>query len=53
MIRKYLRTKDVSLPTDVEITFDYKTDIARVVVRSAKCYKDTNFEKPYKYGISM
>jgi len=53
MIQKYLRTKDVALPTEVKVTFDYKTKIANVIVNSLKCNQDNNFEKPYNYGISL
>jgi len=53
MIQKYLRTKDVALPTKVKVTFDYKKETAHVVVSSLKCNQDTNFEKPYNYGISL
>jgi len=47
MIQKFLRTKDVALPTDVKVTFDYKKEIANVIVNSLKYNQDTNFEKPY------
>jgi hypothetical protein len=53
MTQKYLRAKNVTLPTDVKVTFDYRTKIANVIVKSLKCKQDTNFEKPYNYGISV
>lgn len=50
MKQKYLRAKDVSLPTDVNVTFCYKSKTANVKVHSDKCAEDSNFLKPYING---